>query len=183
MTLNNMEGLLYIAGGGVVLFLIYKFAKQLFFKIIIACLLLGGAVFGLYYFEIGPFKNNIAHIEVIKAKYCNGETPEICDCIVAKLEVDIKTRFTSEEIIEMKMDRVQCAYVYQKSMTKIADESKLCLKESNNEHLWGVFIKETLQLNNAVTEKVEELLEDGKSMLDDKMNDFKGKKENLDNRY
>jgi len=178
-----MEGLIYIAGSGLALFLLFKFAKRIFFKILLILLLTGAAVFGLYYFKIGPFKNNIAHIEVIKEKYCNGNTPEICDCIVKKLEADIKTRFTISEISEMKSDRIQCAYVYQKSMVKISDEAKSCLKTTGNEKLWGIFIKETLQLNNAVTEKIEDLLKEGKTAIDEKIDDVKGKKEDLDSRY
>ena len=45
------------------------------------------------------------------------------------------------------------------------------------------FIKETLQVNNSVTEKIEDLLKEGKTVLDEKVDDVKGKKEDLDGRY
>lgn len=178
-----MEGLIYIAGSGIILFLLFKFAKRIFFKLLVILLLLAAAIFGLYYFKIGPFKKNLAHIEVIKSKYCSGDSPEICDCIVQKLETDIRGRFSEEEIIEMREDRIKCAYVFQKSLSEISDEAKSCLKKTDNEKLWGIFIKETLQVNNAVTDKIENLLKEGKTVLDEKVDDVKGKKEELDGRY
>ncbi|MDB4347677.1 hypothetical protein OAB01_03370 [Bacteroidia bacterium] len=178
-----MDGLIYIAGSGVVLFLLFKFAKRIFFKLLLILVLIALAIFGLYYFKIGPFQSNLAHIEVVKDKYCTGKTPEICDCIVNKLEADIKSRFDHSEINEMKEDRIKCAYVFQKSMAQIATEAKSCLKQTDNEKLWSLFIKETLQVNNSVTEKIEYLLKEGKTVLDEKVDDVKGKKEDLDGRY
>jgi uncharacterized membrane protein (Fun14 family) len=178
-----MENLLYILGTSFILYLIYKFAKQVFFKIVLVALIIGAGIFALYYYQIGPFKQNIAHIEVIKNKYCNGETPEICDCIVSKLESDINSRFNPDEVILMKEDRIQSAYVFQKSMSKISDETKRCLKQKDKEELWGFFIKETLQINNKVTNKIEDLFSEGKTAVDDKINETKGKKEEIDQRY
>lgn len=178
-----MGNLLYILIASFILYLIYKFAKQVFFKIIIIILIIAGGIFGLYYYQIGPFKENLAHINVIQNTYCEGATPEICDCIVSKLNMDINNRFSKEEILEMKEDRIQSAYVFQKSMSKISTEAKGCLKEKDKEELWGFFIKETLKLNNKVTHTIEELFSGGKTLFDEKINETKGKKEKIDQRY
>lgn len=178
-----MEALIYIIGSGIILWLLFKFAKHLFFKVLLILLLAAVAVFGLYYFQVGPFKDHITHISVIKAKYCSGKTPEICSCIVQKLEADIQARFTPEEIEAMKADRLESAYVYQRSMAQISDDAKSCLRQSEKEELWSTFIKETLQINNSLTDKIEDLLKEGKTLVDEKINEVKGKKEDLDRRY
>lgn len=178
-----MEGFLYIIGSGFLMYLIFKFARQLFFKLLVIVLLVGAAIFGLYYFKIGPFKSNVAHIETIKEKYCQGQTPEICNCIVSKLAQDINSRFSPSEMEAMRTDRLQCAYVFQKSMSKINASAKECLKTTDSENLWKVFIKETLQIDHAVTDKIEALLKEGKTAIDDSMNEVKDKKGVIDNKY
>ena len=179
-----MQGLVYLLGSGFILYLVFKFAKQIFFKILFFLLLIAGSLFALYYFEVGPFNKNVAHISVIEQKYCQDESQnDICDCIVKPLSKDINQRFSEKEIEDMKEDRIMSAYVFQKSISKISNSSKDCLKQKDKEDLWSVFIKETLQLDNAVVQKIEELIEDGKTKVDEKIQESTEKKEALDNRY
>ena len=154
-----------------------------FFKLLFFVVAIAAGIFALYYYQIGPFKNNVAHIDVIKKKYCEEQKSEICDCIVKPLEADLKSRFTADELTAMKEDRVQSAYTFQKSLSVISEQSKACLKRSGNEKLWTQFIKETLQLDNAVTDKVQDLIKQGKTAVDEKLNETKSKKESIDSKY
>ena len=110
-----MENILYLIGGSFVLFLLYKFAKQVFFKLLLVLLLIGAGIFSLYYFKIGPFNKNIVHISELEKEYCLDANDPTCECIIKPLKEDIEKRFNAQEIEEMKEDRVQCAYVFQKS--------------------------------------------------------------------
>jgi hypothetical protein len=178
-----MESILYLVGGSFVIFLLYKFAKQIFFKLLITLLIIGVGIFSLYYFKIGPFNKNIVHIEELEKKYCAKENDPTCECIIKPLQADIRKRFSSSEIMEMKEDRIQCAYVFQKSLNEISTESKACLDSKGQKELWSTFIKQTLQLDNALVSKIEELFNEGKTSLDDQIEKTKTSKEELDNRY
>lgn len=178
-----MEGILYLFGGSFVLFLLFKFAKQIFFKLILGILIVGAGVFALYYFKIGPFNKNVAHIEQLEEKYCSVPEDPTCDCIVKPLKADILKRFNASEIEEMKEDRIKCAYVFQKSLNEISSSSKACLDAKDKNELWGKFIKQTLQLDNALTSKIEELIKEGKTSIDERIEKTKTNKQDLDNRY
>lgn len=141
------------------------------------------AIFGLYYFKIGPFVKNVTHISVLKERYCNDKSPEICECIVQPLAKDIEKRFTKAEIDSLKNDRINAAYIFQKSLGEIKDEAKICLKSKGKEELWSQFIKETLHIDNALTDMVENLFDDGKQALEEKVENVKDNKEGIDGRY
>ncbi len=83
----------------------------------------------------------------------------------------------------MKSDRLQCAYVYQRSLAKVSAQSQLCLKSKNKEELWSTFIKSSLQLDNELTQKAEELLDRGKVFIDDQLKGAKDRKDSIDLRY
>lgn len=178
-----MNGLLYIIGSGFVLYLLFKFARKIFYKILMIFLAVALAIFALYYFKLGPFQKNVTHISVLKEKYCTGKSPEICDCIVKPLAHDIEKRFTKAEIDSLKSDRINSAYVFQKSLSEIKGEAKFCLKSKGKEELWSQFIKETLHIDNALTDKIESLFDDGKQALEEKVETVKDSKEGIDGRY
>jgi len=178
-----MNGFLYILAAGFVFYLLFRFARKVFYKVLMFALIIALAIFGLYYFKIGPFEKNVTHIAVLKDKYCRGQNPEICECIVQPLAKDIEKRFSNAEIDSLKQDRINSAYIFQKSLGKIKDDAKVCLKSKGKEELWSQFIKETLHIDNALTDKLESLLDGGKQALEKKVETVKDKKEGIDGRY
>ncbi len=178
------SSILYIVAGTFVMYLLFKFAKNLFYKVLIILLLFCTAIYGLYYFKVGPFIENVAHIDVIRERECFKKNTDItCECIVKLLEKDISSRFNKSEIEKMKDDRSQSAYVFQKSMSAISNQAKECLKNKGQENLWRAFIKSTLQLDNSLVNGIENLIEKGKTNFDEKLNHTQCVKDNIDNKY
>lgn len=178
-----MENLIYLIGGGILLLFVYKFAKQVLLKVLLFICFIGLTIFGLYYFAIGPFSGNFLHIDELFNKYCETPNSPTCQCIVKPLKQDMNERFTKAELSELKKDRLQTAYVFQKSLSEISKKSKACLAEKDQDQLWSQFIKENLHLDNAIVDEIESLFHEGKTSLDEKIEETKEAKENLDRKY
>ncbi len=102
------------------------------------------AVLGvMYMMNAGPFKNEIAGIQNLKEKFCNEKaSANKCDCIVKKLEIDIRERFSSDEIKELEDNKLLMLGAAIKSFKAQEEAIDACLEVRNASHEKEEFIKQ-----------------------------------------
>jgi hypothetical protein len=157
--------------------------RKLFWNLV----LIIGIIAGLYYFKIWPFKENVAGTEYLKNKYCNKQdAPKetaICDCIVRAAELDMQTRFSKSEMVDIQGDRAKSAYALQKSLKAIKSDAQRCLEQQGQETAWNDFVSDLSTLDNPILKKAKSFLSDGAEKVENIWNDSKDGKKQIDSKY
>jgi hypothetical protein len=159
-----------------------RLIKKIFWNL----LLLAIVIYGLYYFKVWPFKENVASTEYLKSKYCKADDPistATCDCIVERVSFDIDRRFSVDERKELESNRAKMAYALQKSLKSIQPEAMKCLKDQGQEAAWDAFIHDLVSLDNALLGKATDLLEKGAEKAKEKIEQTKTDKADIDKKY
>lgn len=164
--------------------ILLKFATKLIMKLVgfMICII---AVIGfMYLFSWGPFKKNITQISTLEAKYCQTDRDDdICECIVAKLKLDMMQRFTSAELDEITEDKLKSFRVLTKSMEATKEESLQCLALRGEEQKYKQFLLDFANLSN---EDIDYIKIKGKEIgewIKDKADSVGSSLEEIDKRY
>lgn len=161
--------------------------KFLFSGWIFKLLIVVAGIYSLYYFKIWPFQQDVADIQYLKKKYCgesnSKQDKQICNCIITKLENDLKKRFSASDLDEFKKDRLRNAYVLQKSMEKIKTRSKVCLEENNEPEAWGTFVRDLATLDNDFLGKIGDWVNSGADVLKEKWNERQEERKLIDEKF
>lgn len=157
--------------------------RRLFWNLV----LIAGIIYGLYYFKIWPFKDNVAGFEYLKGKYCDKrDAPRetaICDCIVRAAELDMKNRFGESEFEKVQDDRAKSAYALQKSLKAIKPEAMRCLQQQGQDSAWDIFVTNIAALDNDLLKKAKEVLSSGAEKVENLWQEKKADKEAIDKKY
>jgi hypothetical protein len=167
------------------LFAIMRMVSSLLWKILGMLLVLLAAALIMYTLAIGPFEKNPLDTAQMKEKYCekSASEPHICDCIVHPLEKDLEKRFTEEERKELHQNRLEWAYVVNKSLDAIKPESLSCLKIREAEDEWQAFINELLMLDNQWLKKARNFAVEQKEKVMEQAGKQEKTIDNIDRKY
>ncbi|MBL7810793.1 MAG: hypothetical protein JNL57_01100 [Bacteroidetes bacterium] len=144
-------------------------------------------VYGLYYFKIWPFKENVASPQFLKEKYCTTgpktDDIAICDCIVERAVYDLKHRFTEKELSELEGNRAQMAYALHKSLEVVKPEAIKCLKDYGQEAAWDKFVHNLMALDTKVLSALGDLAGKGVDKAKEELEGGKQDKAVIDKKY
>lgn len=157
--------------------------KRIFWNLVF----IAAVIYGLYYFKVWPFKNNVAGFEYLRGKYCEQQDAPrktaICDCIVRAAELDMKTRFKEAEYAAVQADRASSAYALQKSLTSIKPDAMRCLKQQGQDSAWDFFVTDLATLDNELLKKAKGILSSGADKIETLWQDKKAEKAAIDKKY
>jgi len=160
--------------GIILAIIILKFITKILAKII-AVLLVVAAIGYLLFFWNGGLVNlgkKDFILYKLEDRYCTEGKNEIkCECIIMPLKRDIESKYTPEEIEELKEDRMKSMEVILKSFEENREEIKDCLKENDAMQFWDDFVEDLKKLE--LGKKFKELFEDLKKSAKAESNEIK----------
>lgn len=165
--------------------ILLRFATKIIAKLI-GLLLCVVAVIGIMYiYSWGPFSKNLTAISTLEEKYCEeeGGDKDICECVVAKIKLDVLQRFSNEEIKAIEEDKIKSFRVLTKSMEATKEESIACLTLRGEEDKYQRFLLDFAQLSE---EDIDFIKDKGKEIGDwikDKADSIGESLEDIDDRY
>lgn len=168
----------------VVAFVILRFAKKLFSKVI-GVLLIGGMIVGfMYYKGIGPFQQNVADMNHLMQKYCgeNGDK-DICDCILKPAQADIESRFTVSELDSLAEQKIKGAYILQKSLKATKEKAIVCLASRDATEKYKVFLQDFVPIENKYLDLIGEKARDLSDKVKDEISSLQEDKKDIDDKY
>ena len=164
----------------------YSIIKFLFTGWMLRILVVLALVYGLYFYKVWPFDKNVSNLDFLEEKYCNSENEEsqaICECILVKVKADLETRFTKEELKDLKSDRLKSAYSLQKSLESVKASAQNCLEEKGEENAWRRFTTDLATLDNKFLGKIGDLVNKGVDKLKAEWDSRKKEKLEIDSKY
>ena len=113
-----------------------KFILRVF---IILLLLIAGFSY-MYINNIGPFKNELMDINILKEKYCkNKKEEDICDCVVQIIETKADSTFSNNSDKE---------FLIYKSILDSYQQSMDCLEKRNAKSKYKEFLVDIAGVND-----------------------------------
>ena len=164
--------------------LLLKIAKSACSNLI-GVILLSSLVLGfMYYKGLGPFKENVADLKTLNAKYCgpNGDE-DICDCILKYASEDMHKRFISKELDSLENQKIRSAYVLQKSLSATKEQALICLASKDATDKYKVFLQDFVPIDNKYFEMIGETARDLGEKLKDEVNSLQENKNDIDEKY
>ena len=164
--------------------LLIKFATRMAIKILGFAAIIAAVLGYLYYNSIGPFKQNIADISLLKTKYCEEEKDEaICDCIIGIAKKDMNKRFSKQELDSLKVQRIKAVYILKKSLNATKEDALLCLASRGEEYKYKTFLQDFVPIENEYLDFIEEKAKAASQSLKDEYSSFKENKKTIDTKY
>ena len=160
--------------------------KFLFTGWILRILIVLALIYGLYFFHVWPFNQNVSNISFLEEKYCNAgdeESQAICDCILSRASADLNKRFTEDELLEINEDRLKSAYSLQKSLLVVKESAEKCLEDKNQKEAWAQFTRDLATLDNNFLGQVGDLINQGVDQLKEEWDSRKTEKLEIDAKY
>lgn len=166
--------------------LMISIIKFLFTGWILRILIVLTLIYGLYFFHVWPFNQNVSSVHFLEDKYCSAEDAQsqaICDCILSRVSEDLSKRFTKEELIEINEDRLKSAYSLQKSLFAVRESAEKCLEDKRQKDAWGQFTRDLATLDNNFLGQVGDLINQGVDQLKEEWDSRKTEKLEIDAKY
>jgi hypothetical protein len=118
----------------VLVFFAIKYITKIVFKLLILIVIVLG---GLIVYQQLSDTNMIDNVESL---YCSEgkETNIKCECFVIPILDDLNSRFSLEEIENIKSQKIRSNTEFLKSFTNVEQDIKVCFKEKNESI--GVFL-------------------------------------------
>lgn len=179
-----MNGSVTVIAVVIIALLVLKFAKQIFSKVI-GVLVIGGLIVGyMYKNSMGPFKQNVADMSTLQAKYCGPDgDQDICDCILTPVKNDIESRFSPVERDSLEVQKIKAAYVLQKSLRATKEKAIGCLALKGATDKYKVFLQYFVPIENKYLDMVGDKARDLGDKLKEEVTNFKENKDNIDSKY
>lgn len=139
--------------------ILIKVIAKVLFKIIIFLAIVGAICYLLFFYN-GGFVNTGKKefiLYELQSKYCTDKYDSVkCECIINPLIVDLKEKYTSEQIEGLSKDPVKTGKVLIQILNDNKVEIKACLKVKHADSAWEDFVKDIKSLN--LGEKAKEVL-------------------------
>ena len=104
-------------------FFVLWYLTKFFLRVFIILLLLIAGFSYMYINNIGPFKNELMDINILKEKYCkNKKEEDICDCVVQIIETKADSTFSNNSDKQ---------FLIHKSILDSYQQSMDCLEKRN----------------------------------------------------
>ena len=121
-------------------FFVLWYLTKFFLRVFIILLLLIAGFSYMYINNIGPFKNELMDINILKEKYCkNKKEEDICDCVVQIIETKADTTFSNNSDKE---------FLIHKSILDSYQQSMDCLEKRNAKSKYKEFLVDIAGIND-----------------------------------
>jgi hypothetical protein len=116
------------------------YLTKFFLRVFIILLLLIAGFSYMYINNIGPFKNELMDINILKEKYCkNKKEEDICDCVVQIIETKADSTFSNNSDKE---------FLIYKSILDSYQQSMDCLEKRNAKSKYKEFLVDIAGIND-----------------------------------
>lgn len=116
------------------------YLTKFFLRVFIILLLLIAGFSYIYINNIGPFKNELMDINILKEKYCkNKKEEDICDCVVQIIETKADSTFSNNSDKE---------FLIYKSILDSYQQSMDCLEKRNAKSKYKEFLVDIAGVND-----------------------------------
>jgi hypothetical protein len=116
------------------------YLTKFFLRVFIILLLLIAGFSYMYINNIGPFKNELMDINILKEKYCkNKKEEDICDCVVQIIETKADSTFSNNSDKE---------FLIYKSILDSYQQSMDCLEKRNAKSKYKEFLVDIAGVND-----------------------------------
>lgn len=175
-----MDNTLFYIAAILGVYLVMRFSKKILSKLVGLVVFLAIAFGAAYILGLGPFQPNFTDVYAIEDKYCSGpeKDQDICDCIALPMKNVITSRFSADEVADMKEDKVKSAYVFAKTLSLIKDKSQECLKSKKREDAWKDFASDILPFKIGISE-----FSSLKESITNKFEKRKSEKDSIDSKF
>ena len=121
-------------------FFVLWYLTKFFLRVFIILLLLIAGFSYMYINNIGPFKNELMDINILKEKYCkNKKEEDICDCVVQIIETKADSTFSNNSDKE---------FLIYKSILDSYQQSMDCLEKRNAKSKYKEFLVDIAGVND-----------------------------------
>lgn len=121
-------------------FFVLWYLTKFFLRVFIILLLLIAGFSYMYINNIGPFKNELMDINILKEKYCkNKKEEDICDCVVQIIETKADSIFSNNSDKE---------FLIYKSILDSYQQSMDCLEKRNAKSKYKEFLVDIAGIND-----------------------------------
>ena len=121
-------------------FFVLWYLTKFFLRVFIILLLLIAGFSYMYINNIGPFKNELMDINILKEKYCkNKKEEDICDCVVQIIETKADSTFSNNSDKE---------FLIHKSILDSYQQSMDCLEKRNAKSKYKEFLVDIAGIND-----------------------------------
>ncbi|MDG1757310.1 MAG: O-antigen ligase family protein [Bacteroidia bacterium] len=121
-------------------FFVLWYLTKFFLRVFIILLLLIAGFSYMYINNIGPFKNELMDINILKEKYCkNKKEEDICDCVVQIIETKADSTFSNNSDKQFLIHKI-ILDSYQQSMD--------CLEKRNAKSKYKEFLVDIAGIND-----------------------------------
>ena len=121
-------------------FFVLWYLTKFFLRVFIILLLLIAGFSYMYINNIGPFKNELMDINILKEKYCkNKKEEDICDCVVQIIETKADSTFSNNSDKE---------FLIYKSILDSYQQSMDCLEKRNAKSKYKEFLVDIAGIND-----------------------------------
>ena len=112
----------------IVIFWILKLVTKLIFKLLFLALILLGGYFVVQYFQKSNIIDDVSDLYCIKSNSQSNDTK--CKCFVAPIIKDLETRFSKQELSEIKSNPMKAANEFRQSYQNMKTNIYNCFKEN-----------------------------------------------------
>ena len=121
-------------------FFVLWYLTKFFLRVFIILFLLIAGFSYMYINNIGPFKNELMDINILKEKYCkNKKEEDICDCVVQIIETKADSTFFNNSDKE---------FLIHKSILDSYQQSMDCLEKRNAKSKYKEFLVDIAGVND-----------------------------------
>ena len=121
-------------------FFVLWYLTKFFLRVFIILLLLIAGFSYMYINNIGPFKNELMDINILKEKYCkNKKEEDICDCVVQIIETKADSTFSNNSDKQ---------FLIHKSILDSYQQSMDCLEKRNAKSKYKEFLVDIAGVND-----------------------------------
>ncbi len=121
-------------------FFVLWYLTKFFLRVFIILLLLIAGFSYMYINNIGPFKNELMDINILKEKYCkNKKEEDICDCVVQIIETKADSTFSNNSDKQ---------FLIHKSILDSYQQSMDCLEKRNAKSKYKEFLVDIAGIND-----------------------------------
>jgi hypothetical protein len=133
----------------VIIIILFRIITKVFLRIIIFLAFAGVISYLLFFYNGGflhPDKRGFI-LNELQSKYCIEKLDSVkCECIINPLMIDLKRKYTAEQIAELSEDPLKTGQVLLQVLNDNKLEIKACLKEKNADYAWEGFINDLKSL-------------------------------------
>lgn len=139
----TLENIIILAVLILLAFVVIRFLTKILAKLIAFAIVAALIIYVLFYWNGGLINigKDTFIIYDLEEKYCEEKMDTVkCNCIIQPLKEDIESKYTAEELDEIKNDRSESLEILMNSIRENQESIKECLQENKSGNAWNEFL-------------------------------------------